>query len=726
VPLVHAGSRERGKPDAVFVRAQLDKVLSSQLFLRSDRLSAFLTFIVEETLEGRGDTLKEHVIAIEVYGKGPEFNTASDPIVRVDARRLRDKLREYYASTADDPLVISVPKGSYTPDFEAKQSPPAAIIEARTRPFGRWVIVGTAIVLMAVTTWYVARTRGTRRSEPAPGRLLTVTAFPGLEGGPPALSADGNFVAFAWTGPNFLAPGDLWVKAVDGDALRRLTDTPQANEVYPAWSPDGRQIAFSRTEGEENRGVYIISALGGSERKVADWGWSPTWIADSQSLIIAGRTAAGRALVQYAIETGASRVLTTPPSGFLDEKPKVSPDGRSIAFVRSTHGQSALFVLPIAGGEPVQVDAWVRAVGSPDWTPDSREIFYPRWDASGSRVFRIAAAGGRAVPAAGLPTETMGVSVSGFRPGGTFRVSVVDARSDVGLRMIDVRSPLTDGRFSTWTPLCDSTRLDWPARFSRDGTRVSFTSDRNGPQQIFVANRDGSGLRALTPITGVSAGLASWSPDGQSLVFDAVASDNLDDLYVVGRDGGPLRRLTHDDKHETKPEWSRDGRWIYYASDASGRDEIWKVPAAGGTPVRLTTQGGAEPHESPDGRAIYFVEPLANPSAETTLRRVSVDGGSVNTVLSGIRPGAWDVADGGIFFLTSLPGTAPVAERPNALDAYSFEDQRTRRVGEIPFPVVPRGYSPPRVLTVSPDGRWAIVSHMDNWTRDIMVADNVR
>jgi hypothetical protein len=75
------------------------------------------------------------------------------------------------------------------------------------------------------------------------------------------------------------------------------------------------------------------------------------------------------------------------------------------------------------------------------------------------------------------------------------------------------------------------------------------------------------------------------------------------------------------------------------------------------------------------GRAIYCVEPLANRFALTTLRRVSGDGGSVNTVLSGIRRGALDVADGGIF-LTSLPGTAPVAERPNALGAYSFEDQR--------------------------------------------------
>ena len=85
------------------VRAELDRILASEIFSRSDRLSAFLRFIVEQTLSGQGDSLKEQVIAEELYGKGADFSTAADPIVRVDARRLRDKLREYYASAPRGP-----------------------------------------------------------------------------------------------------------------------------------------------------------------------------------------------------------------------------------------------------------------------------------------------------------------------------------------------------------------------------------------------------------------------------------------------------------------------------------------------------------------------------------------------------------------------------------------------------------------------------------------------
>jgi Tol biopolymer transport system component len=69
----------------------------------------------------------------------------------------------------------------------------------------------------------------------------------------------------------------VWVKAVDGDELKRLTNTPQFHEAMPAWSPDGRQIAYYRLEGIQNGGVFLVSPLGGPERKIADEGGAPAW-----------------------------------------------------------------------------------------------------------------------------------------------------------------------------------------------------------------------------------------------------------------------------------------------------------------------------------------------------------------------------------------------------------------------------------------------------------------
>ena len=110
----------RDLPDEV-VRAQLERILTSEVFSRSQQLRRFLSFIVEQSLSGQGHSLKESVLAHELYGKGTDFDGGTDPVVRVDARRLRDKLREYYEGRSD-PVVISLPKGSYVPAFEANSA----------------------------------------------------------------------------------------------------------------------------------------------------------------------------------------------------------------------------------------------------------------------------------------------------------------------------------------------------------------------------------------------------------------------------------------------------------------------------------------------------------------------------------------------------------------------------------------------------------------------------
>src|SRR5580704_13656366 len=109
----------RQNPDEKIV-AQLDRILSSKAFRQADRLKRFLAFTVNETLAGRGEQLKEFVIGVEVFGKGPSFDPRNDPIVRVQARRLRAQLARYYHEEGhDDETLIELPKGGYTPVFKA-------------------------------------------------------------------------------------------------------------------------------------------------------------------------------------------------------------------------------------------------------------------------------------------------------------------------------------------------------------------------------------------------------------------------------------------------------------------------------------------------------------------------------------------------------------------------------------------------------------------------------
>src|SRR5690242_18655633 len=109
------------------VRAQLEKMLSSPVFSQSGRLSRFLQFVVEASQAGQTDALKEYSIGVEVFDRGKDFDPRIDPIVRGQAARLRSKLLEYYATAgAQDPVVISIPKGSYAPEIREQKVAPAA------------------------------------------------------------------------------------------------------------------------------------------------------------------------------------------------------------------------------------------------------------------------------------------------------------------------------------------------------------------------------------------------------------------------------------------------------------------------------------------------------------------------------------------------------------------------------------------------------------------------
>jgi TolB-like protein len=144
--------------EAAAVRRQLERILASPGFVRSERMCRFLRFTVEEALRGSSPAnLKEAVIAIQVFDRTADFNPATDPVVRVEARRLRAKLEDYYAgSGAADPLVITLPKGTYWPHFQSAAERPAGSRPAPAEPAAAagwprlsWVAALVAVLLAA-------------------------------------------------------------------------------------------------------------------------------------------------------------------------------------------------------------------------------------------------------------------------------------------------------------------------------------------------------------------------------------------------------------------------------------------------------------------------------------------------------------------------------------------------------------------------------------------------
>src|SRR5215813_9640847 len=151
------GAMEKGiSRDAVL--DQLERLLASPAFQRSDRLSRFLRYTVERSLDGRACELKEYTVGIEVFDRGDDFDPRTVSVVRTQAGRLRTLLAEYYESQGRlDPILIEFPKGVYAPVFSLRQREP--------RP-GRKIaiaIVAAALLVMAIAGWLVVRGRGEAR-----------------------------------------------------------------------------------------------------------------------------------------------------------------------------------------------------------------------------------------------------------------------------------------------------------------------------------------------------------------------------------------------------------------------------------------------------------------------------------------------------------------------------------------------------------------------------------
>jgi TolB-like protein len=175
-------------PSAVEVRDQLARILSSTAFANAGRLSRLLTYVVDRTLAGEGDQLKEYVLGTEVFDRAAQYDPRIDSIVRVEARRLRGKLDEYYQGPgAGDPVIISMPRGSYVPVFAFAAPtalPPAvAVPEAppvRSVPSMRWLLVagfGAGVITVSILAGLWSRPGSTTAPHASSGPSIAVLPF---------------------------------------------------------------------------------------------------------------------------------------------------------------------------------------------------------------------------------------------------------------------------------------------------------------------------------------------------------------------------------------------------------------------------------------------------------------------------------------------------------------------------------------------------------------------
>jgi len=572
-----------------------------------------------------------------------------------------------------------------------------------------------SLALVIAATWYFSY-RAARSKDTTQIRIAPLNGLP--REGDAAFSPDGNQVAFVWAGEKG-GNAHIYVSQIGAaDSPRRLTSFSEpAYEFAPAWSPDGRYIAFFRYQDKDKSlGVFVTAALGGSERrlysvksfrKVDELDWSP----DGKYLALCDSPTpdAASQILLLSLDTLDVHPVTSPAAGILgDSSPAFSPDGKYLAFVRNTLDVLEIFRMPAAGGPPTQLTFDHADIQGIAWTPDSQNLIFSSSRQGPQSLWRISAQGGtpERLPLAGA-AWAMRPAIS--RNGNRLAYTSVSYTSAIfrGTLTADhkVSGPLE--HFIT------STGLEEGPQYSPDRKRLAFQSTRTGYHEIWRADADGSNPVQLTHFSKNLTGTPRWSPDSRWIAFDSRPGVHPE-IFVINAEGGKPRQITQGDSDNAVPSWSVDGKWIYFASNRSGSWQVWKVTPEGGAPSQITKNGGFAALPSLDGQYLYYAKGRDLPG----LWRISANGGEEMELLCDLPPGAWGyvaVTPDGIYYPdASIPGKG-------GLYYYDFATKRSSP-SFVADKEQPDNGAP--ALAVSPDGRNLLIVFQDQPLVYIMLVEN--
>ena len=579
---------------------------------------------------------------------------------------------------------------------------------ATTRKLPRVAWIGIPLVAaLAVTArwlWYPQATA----LPPAGPRVTPLTSYSGIEGHP-TFSPDAGQVAFHWNGEkqdNF----DIYVKVVGSSAPPlRLTNQP-VRDWAPEWSPDGKSIAFIRSPGPSGA-VVLIPALGGPERKLCDTkGDSLSWHPDGKRIAIMDRASSSEPyhIAIVDLETGGKKALTRPGKDYVgDGAPAFSPDGETLAFSRwRIRSGGDLHTLDLRDGreKPLPLRSSSLRLA---WTPDSRAIV----------------AGDSLVPLDGSPVRLL----QGVRVGAEATVSKGRLEGEASLAFVDRTEDQNIWRKDLQPPgpsqqIIASTRLERFPKWSPNGSRIAFASSRSGTPRIWLSDANGGGLVEL----GTDGRVNGWSPDGTQILLDGgrKGGSSAADIFVLGVDGGAPRNLTNSPSDEVRASWSQDGATIFFRSNRSGRNEIWRMPALGGDAFQVTKNGGSEAQDSPDGKLLYVVKNSADrlrstdsthTSAPGGLWTMPVAGGQETLLIPSVTAGYWCVTTPGIVYVDLTK--PPDSRDPKPVLFYDFATRRTTQVATIEKGLESAFMN----FSVTRDGRRMIWAQIDQESADIML-----
>ena len=613
-------------PDSPSVRTELGRVLASAHFHGSVRLSRFLEFVVERTLAGEADQLKEYRIGLEVFDRPASYDPRIDPIVRVEAGRLRMKLARFYESEGlQNGFRIAIPKGAYAAVFAAGDEPQASadaadsdaalpspddsaqasLNPARTARRNLLATILAGILVAAGCYALYSLLVNKRRPFEAISVKKVTRSGKAIRA---AISPDGKYILNALDDEGMES---LWLRNIPSGSDVEVIPPEQVYYRGLQFSRDGNYLYFVRIE-EGNWGLgylYRVPVLGGQPQKlITDIDTDISFSPDGKMFTFAvfNNHEGQYRLVIASLEGTAERDLATGSLSAPVFDPAWSPDGKTIVCtVRQTgNALSGLLAIDVATGRQKLFFKFDTArLSRPVWLPDGTGILVLSSDQSSNF------------------TEQQITLVS--YPEGKPRSVTRDTSNytDIGVAS-DGRTLVTvlaDARWNLFVTRPGSASEAQGRQLTSGASVQSFSWTRD---HKLIASQD-SGLSLVDPDSGNKfaltvpghgmAGQPSVCSDARIvLVLSASREGGGQSIWRMEADGRNLKGLTAG-KVDRFPVCSGDGRSVYY-EDFNQSHNFWAVPLdGGGEPhpvgewVMGSCAGCVRPFDiSPDGKVAVF------------------------------------------------------------------------------------------------------------------------
>jgi Tol biopolymer transport system component len=425
-----------------------------------------------------------------------------------------------------------------------------------------WAIALVAALVLAAGSgllWSLRR-HGGAGPDPGQATFTRLTDLPGKEWFP-SLDPQGEFFVYA------RKDGDqsrlFWQPVEGGKAVELLPDSP-GGDSQPSLSPDGEQVAF-RSE-RDGGGIFLLRLKGRSVRRIADAGFNPAWSPDGREIVYATDGVDSPLIRRYSpsqifrvdVATGERRRVH--PGDAV--QPSWSPRGFRIAYWGlSPAGQRLIWTLPASGGKAVRVTAGRSVDWNPVWSPDGRYLYFASDRSGTTNLWRVpiderSGSTGDPEPVTTSTQASMLLSLS--RDGKRIAYTTDETRTTLEKAAFDPGSGTLSGPVAAITR---TAQIIMTCDVSRDGGWLAYQTSVPH-QNLFLIHPDGSGLRQLTA-DGFNNRQPRWSPDGKRLAFYSNRGGKYE-IWLVRADGSQLERaaVLPDRPRAVHPVWSPDGRQL--------------------------------------------------------------------------------------------------------------------------------------------------------------------